>query len=493
MTIDMVLNICFVFLIGNLFGVLAASNIGYVLAHFFAITGVHPASARPTELAAPDQPLAALGADRLRARGDRRDVHDRRRGMVPDLRGRLRRHEGEAHRVLGARALDPALLLPAARPGQGAGKFREDAPRCRSAGSGPCSRRQPARCSELIRERESTEAESRPRGSPPAAGQILKARGQSTPGPLLLGASSALCLDPRPLVPKVFVRAEVRLRDPGLSPWYRRSRAAVPRPPPARPRRRRREGRPHRHRHAQRLRPPDALRPRRGLPAGHDQEGAPAVDHPRAALVPARRDQRRATCRSTASRSGTSGPTTRASSARSTATSGARGRRPTGAHVDQIAQGASSRSAANPDSRRLIVSAWNVGATSTRWRCRRATRSSSSTCAGRRRLLRCQLYQRSADVFLGVPFNIACYALLTMMVAQVTRPRSPATSCTRSATRTSTRTTSSRRRCSSPARPAPLPTMRLNPAVRDIFAFASRTSTLEGYDPHPAIKAPIAV
>ena len=120
MTIDMVLNICFVFLIGNIFGVLAASNIGYVLAHFFAITGFILLRRDRPELAAPDPPGRDLGADRLRARRDRRGAHGDRRRLVPDVRRRLRRHEGEGHRLLRARDLDPALLLPAARPGQAA-------------------------------------------------------------------------------------------------------------------------------------------------------------------------------------------------------------------------------------------------------------------------------------------------------------------------------------------------------------------------------------
>lgn len=103
-----------------------------------------------------------------------------------------------------------------------------------------------------------------------------------------------------------------------------------------------------------------------------------------------------------------------------------------GRHIDQIAQ-VVDQIERNPDSRRLIVSAWNV-ARSTAWRFRRATRCSSSTSPTDG--LSCQLYQRSADVFLGVPFNIASYALLTMMIAQVTG-LVPASSSTRSAMRTS--------------------------------------------------------
>ena len=106
--------------------------------------------------------------------------------------------------------------------------------------------------------------------------------------------------------------------------------------------------------------------------------------------------------------------------------------------------------------------------------------------------LSCQLYQRSADVFLGVPFNIASYALLTMMVAQVTG-LSRASSSTPSATRISISTTSSRRGCSSPARRRPLPAMRINPEVKDIFDFRYEDFTLENYDPHPHIKAEVAV
>ena len=106
--------------------------------------------------------------------------------------------------------------------------------------------------------------------------------------------------------------------------------------------------------------------------------------------------------------------------------------------------------------------------------------------------LSCQLYQRSADIFLGLPFNIASYALLTMMVAQVTG-LTPTSSSTPSATRTSTSTTWSRRSSSSRASLARCPRMKLNPEVKDLFAFKYEDFTLEGYDPHPAIKAPVAV
>ena len=124
-------------------------------------------------------------------------------------------------------------------------------------------------------------------------------------------------------------------------------------------------------------------------------------------------------CRSTASRSGTSGPVRTASSARSTACSGGRGRRPTAATSTRSA-GSWTSSGPTPTSRRMIVSAWNVG---------EIPRMALPPCHalfqfyvadGR---LSCQLYQRSADLFLGVPFNIASYALLVHMVAAAGRPR----------------------------------------------------------------------
>ena len=161
---------------------------------------------------------------------------------------------------------------------------------------------------------------------------------------------------------------------------------------------------------------------------------------------------------------------------------------PDGRHIDQIAQ-VVNQIERNPDSRRLIVSAWNVA---------EIDRMALPPCHalfqfyvadGR---LSCQLYQRSADVFLGVPFNIASYALLTMMIAQVTglvpgefvhtlgdahiylnHREQVALQLTRT--------------------PRPLPVMRINPDVRSIFGFRYEDFSLDGYDPYPSIKAPVAV
>jgi thymidylate synthase len=159
-----------------------------------------------------------------------------------------------------------------------------------------------------------------------------------------------------------------------------------------------------------------------------------------------------------------------------------------GRHIDQIAQ-VLTQLRHNPDSRRMIVSAWNVGD---------LDRMALMPChaffqfyvADRR--LSCQLYQRSADVFLGVPFNIASYALLTMMVAQVCDLEPGDFVHTFGDTHLYLNHLDQAREQLT-RQPRPLPHLRLNPAVRDLFAFTFDDFVLEGYDPYPAIKAPVAV
>ncbi|HSH30975.1 MAG TPA: thymidylate synthase [Thiohalobacter sp.] len=161
---------------------------------------------------------------------------------------------------------------------------------------------------------------------------------------------------------------------------------------------------------------------------------------------------------------------------------------PDGRHIDQIAQ-VVEQLKHNPDSRRIIVSAWNVAD---------IERMALPPCHaffqfyvadGR---LSCQLYQRSADIFLGVPFNIASYALLTLMLAQVCNLQPGEFVHTlgdahlylnhlEQADEQLTR------------RPCPLPVMRINPQVRDIFGFRFEDFELVGYEHHPHIKAPVAV
>lgn len=161
---------------------------------------------------------------------------------------------------------------------------------------------------------------------------------------------------------------------------------------------------------------------------------------------------------------------------------------PNGVVIDQIAE-LIEQIKKTPDSRRLIVSAWNVGDLSKMALMPCHNLFQFYVADGK---LSCQLYQRSADVFLGVPFNIASYALLTMMIAQVCDLEYGDfvhsfgdvhlyNNHMEQATLQLSRT------------PFPLPIMKINPAVKDIFSFQYEDFTLENYECHPGIKAPVAV
>ncbi len=143
----------------------------------------------------------------------------------------------------------------------------------------------------------------------------------------------------------------------------------------------------------------------------------------------------------------------------------------------------------NPDSRRLIVSAWNPGEVGTMALPPCHSLFQFYVSDGE---LSCQLYQRSADLFLGVPFNIASYALLTLMVAQVTGLRPGDFIHTFGDVHIYSNHIE-QVKLQLGREPRPLPTMKINPEVKDIHAFRYEDFELVGYDPHPAIKAPVAV
>ncbi len=159
-----------------------------------------------------------------------------------------------------------------------------------------------------------------------------------------------------------------------------------------------------------------------------------------------------------------------------------------GGHVDQI-RGVVEDLKRNPDSRRLIVSAWNVADIPKMALAPCHTLFQFYVADGR---LSCQLYQRSADLFLGVPFNIASYALLTMMIAQVTGLTAGDFVHTFGDAHIYTNHMEQVREQLS-REPRKLPTMRINPAVKDIDGFRFEDFTLENYEPWPHIAAPVAV
>jgi thymidylate synthase len=161
---------------------------------------------------------------------------------------------------------------------------------------------------------------------------------------------------------------------------------------------------------------------------------------------------------------------------------------PDGGHIDQITQ-VVEQIRRNPDSRRLIVSAWNVAEVNQMALPPCHTLFQFYVADGR---LSCQLYQRSADIFLGVPFNIASYALLTLMMAQVTGLAPGEFVHTfGDAHLYSNHLEQADLQLS--RKPYPLPAMQLNPQVKSIFNFTFEDFELQGYQCHPHIKAPVAV
>ncbi len=162
-----------------------------------------------------------------------------------------------------------------------------------------------------------------------------------------------------------------------------------------------------------------------------------------------------------------------------------------GGEIDQISELIETIKT-NPDSRRMIVSAWNVAD------IQEMAKAGLPPCHSLFQFyvadgkLSCQLYQRSADTFLGVPFNIASYALLTMMIAQVTGLE-PGEFVHTLGDAHIYLNHQEQVDLQLNREPKPLPTMKLNPAITSIFDFTIDDFTLEGYDPHPGIKAPIAI
>ncbi|PWG79763.1 thymidylate synthase [Pararcticibacter amylolyticus] len=161
---------------------------------------------------------------------------------------------------------------------------------------------------------------------------------------------------------------------------------------------------------------------------------------------------------------------------------------PDGKHIDQISQ-LISQIKNNPDSRRLIVSAWNVADVEKMALPPCHCLFQFYVAEGK---LSCQLYQRSADIFLGVPFNIASYALLTLMIAQVCGLE-PGDFIHTFGDAHLYNNHLEQTRLQLSREPKPLPQMKLNPEIKNIFDFAYEDFSLENYDPHPHIKAPVAV